>query len=339
MDVKSPEQGQETDLQSKLINWAAAHPERYPSLVLLDPNNPDITLSENTGLAQQPETAHIIGSPLDAKVLETIVTDIDGRFPDMIKSLEQKEEETGFLTKIGERLESGKNIIVVANHENMGNLGFVLGAYICALKKKGYEFRTGTIVGKAAPYIGRKVGENVMSLMDVLSYGCDDIYIGYPDTDSTRESGIPDEVAHAQNKRMLKPLLKNLRTGGNFMVIDPTGKTNRVINGLVMFGKIGDATGKILSRDDTEVALAEIWLEDGADVFTTNGEIYTVRDKEKAVGYNAPTTVTVDELMAIHAAMLNKAVSPSIAVFETATQAMLRNAGKAATNLLLSSNQ
>jgi len=128
----------------------------------------------------------------------------------------------------------------------------------------------------------------------------------------------------------LRALLKNLRRGGNLLVIDPTGTTNKPVDGLVTFGEVGNATERILGKPNNLVVPTGIWLEDGSSVFTTDGKLYRI-SSEKNEPDNPIQNISLNTLMGTLASLLNTAVDPNIARFEAPPKSDHRKLGNVAT--------
>lgn len=272
--------------QSVLYNQAIGHEERVPHLVRLE-------LDETLYPAQNVDTRYIDGSRIPSNVMHDFVVEKDSRYPSMLEKLTDFEAQSGLLTRIGEHMKNGGNVILMCEHEQVTDLGFLSIAYAESLEKMDYSFHTSIIAGKMIPYLGYEDSGSVIPLTTIMEMGGDRIYLSYPpETKSTLNSGIPSSEIRKNNVGMGKQLASDLDRGGWLVAMDPLGTTLKIHDGIGVFESEGMSAGTIgILMNPKTLVLANGLLMSGEDIlFDTDGvlrQIGSTEDVQRALNAEA----------------------------------------------------
>ena len=248
----------ELALHRGLGRWARQHAERYPSVGVL-PYAPsrypdqaiDVALSHTRRPTNHQLEAlrqfYLGASAGTASSLAAFTTSRPG------------EIDTG--TAIRNLVEAGRRVAVLSAHaERLDDVGELLGAVAVAAGTPDFFPLNSVILNKV---MSRETfrGTPVVDLLQPYA----NIYWAIPDSGNARRWHIPDEAVRYVNLRMVRALLRGLRTGAA-VTFAPAGSamiTHRNRSGdpeTLEFPLIGSATKKLLRRFDNYV-LAVRWQD------------------------------------------------------------------------------
>lgn len=267
--------------QNALYEQALGHEERVPHLVRLD-------LDEDKFPYQNVDTRYIDGTPVPIDEMHEFIVGnadkgidpVEPRFPVLLETLAELENENGLLTRIGEHLRDDSNVILACEHEQVTDLGYLSIAYSEALQRMGYEFRRSIIAGKMIPYLGYEVQDSVVPLTDIMKMGGERIYLSYPpETKATLSSGIPAKEIRKNNVGMAKQLFRDLNEGGWLLAMDPLGATLRTKDGTAVFAAEGVSSGTlaIIEHPKTLFLAHGLLMSRDKIVFATDSRLRPMR--------------------------------------------------------------
>lgn len=225
----------------------------------------------------------IEGDPQSAAVIESIANVAYPKFPELQKQLNLTENQSREITRIGELLEAGNNVIVATNHGDLIDIALAEAAIYCALDKLGYKPRTGIIISKMVSMLGYRLGEDIAPAAEVLKILCNDIFLSFPRTETVRKSGLarllPDDI-NKHNKRMTELLSENFAKGGVLLAVAPSGTTDKEIReNRYRLGAISQGTSKILLQDRTLVLPMAMWLHGNSPIVALSDIPRTLHDE------------------------------------------------------------
>jgi hypothetical protein len=248
----------ELKMLEELAQLARPHAEASSSLELLpiDPDKYPAQLS-----------LHIEGDPQSAAVIESIATIAEPRFSKLTEVLEEREARTQEISRIGELLKGGNNLVIATNHGNLIDIALVEAAVYSILDKQNYKFKTGIIISKMVAMLAFKLGEDAAPCADVLKLLCDDVFLSFPRSDSIRKSRFsilrPGEI-DKHNKTMRNMVKQKLDDGGMLLALAPSGskdKESQSEPGTYTLGPLGSGTLALMTHPRTYVLPIAIWLE------------------------------------------------------------------------------
>lgn len=121
---------------------------------------------------------------------------------------------------------ANRNVILMTNHKHILDVAYALVATHINLQKLDSEFKSSIIIGNMVAHLGYKISPTeVMPLTEILGLFCDRIYFSYPQTDSTRKTGIDPELTGNHNSEMLKELIQDQKRGNHLLAIAASGTT------------------------------------------------------------------------------------------------------------------
>jgi hypothetical protein len=208
---------------------------------------------------------HIEGNPQDPGTIETIATAANHEFPALQEQIEEIENENQEITRVGELLGAGNNVVIATNHGDLEDIAIVEAAVYCQLRKLGYQPRTGIIISKMVSMLGFKLSGDVVPATNILKILCRDIFMSFPRTESIHRTGLRrifgDEVDRHNNK-MRELVSQTLDTGGSLLAMAPSGSTDKNLDiKRVRLETIGHGTSNILMHDRTLAIPFAVWLQ------------------------------------------------------------------------------
>lgn len=218
--------------------------------------------------AQSLGTWHVDGTPQDVGVVEWIAKGIEPRFGAFTEALAAREKEAREISRIGEQLHKGQNIILVSNHGDLKDIAYTLAAYYIKLKEQGYRFHSSLVMSKIISFIG--VGEHGDPAINILKNVCDEEYFSFPRTRSIEESKIAGSLVDGYNFRVRKAMEHRLGRGGNLFAMAASGTTDKPLaedDGIVSMGKVSHGTAKLMMTGNSLVVPVAVWLDKEGVVF------------------------------------------------------------------------
>ncbi len=249
----------EDEMLKELSRLAIPHVERSNGLLELLEVNPEKYPSQLS--------LHIEGDPQSAAVVENIATIAEPRFSKFMEILEETEKNKQEMSRIGELLKGGNNVIIATNHGNLIDIALVEAAIYSMLNKQDYQLKTGIVISKMAAMLGFKINTQIAPCTDVLKLLCSDIFLSYPRSESMKKSRLskllPDEIDR-HNKSMRKMVRQKLDEGGMLLAIAPSGAKDKMCDSdskNYLLGPLGVGTTGMIVHPRTYVLPVAIWLD------------------------------------------------------------------------------
>lgn len=256
--------------------------------------------------AQKITRPYIDSTPSSLEDIITTASLAESFYPKMLETLDEAEERESEMSRLGEDLTSGQNIIVITNHGEIKDIAVVLAAYYAGIMQAGqqngreYEFDNNILLSKMIAYLDIPLlGEPAV---DVLGKMCDRQFFSFPKTDTIKNSRISPALVSAYNWTLRELIRLRLHGGGNLFAIAPSGTIDKPLDenepDKLSLAPVGRGTAKILTSDDTKVLPVATWLQGDTPVFEPLGIPRPLRDEEE-----------VHQAMSDIASVLNKTVA------------------------------
>lgn len=216
---------------------------------------------EETYAAQSLGTWHVDGNPEGPGTVKWIARGIEPRFDTFTDVLTARESEEHEISRIGEQLQKGQNIILVTNHGDLKDIAYTLAAYYIKLKEMKYSFHSSLVMSKIISFIG--VGEDGDSAVDILKNICDEEFFSFPRTKSIENSRIASKVVGSYNEVVRTIMSRRLSNGNNLFAMAASGTTDKQHedNGnIVEMGTIGRGTAKLMRTPNSLVVPVAVWI-------------------------------------------------------------------------------
>jgi len=259
MEIHSNRADRDKEMLHELARLASVHVENSNGLLELIEADP-IKYPAQTAM-------HIDGDPQSYAVVESIAETADPRFPELLETIERYESYTQEISRVGELLKGGNNVIIATNHGNLIDVALAEAAIYSLLDKKDYDFRTGIVISKMVSMLAYKLGEDAAPCAEVLKLLCNDVFLSFPRSESMRKSKIsrllPDDVDR-HNKAMRSAVRHNLDQGGMLLAIAPSGskdKQSQEDPDSINLGTLRPGTISLIKHPKTYVLPVAVWLE------------------------------------------------------------------------------
>jgi hypothetical protein len=158
--------------------------------------------------------------PIQPEGLEYIAKDVYPRSDEVLEDLENGDQ-SARIHHIGRLLTAGHTVMNTIPHSNISEIGLALGLPVVALRKHGYDFRSGMVVSQGVTMLGREYHGHVVSVPDYLGFMCDTTWFVYPNTDKTANSELaregPMEVLKEPNGLVKADMMMEQGRGGWFI--------------------------------------------------------------------------------------------------------------------------
>jgi len=219
--------------------------------------------------AQSLATWRIDGSPEGVGTVEMIASSIEPRFGQFLSALVREEENTQAISRMGEQLKAGQNIILVTNHSDLKDIAYTLAAYYISLKSMGYSFKSSLVMSKIVTFLG--VGGYEEPASNILKNICDEEFFSFPRTESIKNSRIGNKLVDTYNYSVRAAMMHRLNQGGNLFAMAPSGTTDKPKPGedpnTLYMGRLGNGTAKLMYSNNSLVLPVAVWLDNGQVVF------------------------------------------------------------------------
>jgi hypothetical protein len=212
---------------------------------------------------------YVSGDPQSSAIIETIAATAFEKFPVLQEQVADAEVSHLEISRVGELLKAGNNVILATTHGDLIDIALVQAAVYSALEKQQYEANTAIIISKAISLIGYKLGNNIAPTVEVLKILCNDIFLSFPRTDTIRKSRLsrllPDDIKR-HNKQMTELVESRLDLGGMLLAIAASGTIDKPSDesypDTYLLGTIGHGTAKMMMHPKTLVMPVAVWLKD-----------------------------------------------------------------------------
>ena len=264
MEFKHNIEAREHEVLCELQALARPHVEASDGLFTLLPVD-----TENYP-AQSLKTASIDGSPQDVGTVRVIAQAVERRFDQFTDKLDELEESDGEISRLGEMLRAGNNIILVTNHSDIKDIAYTLAAYYIKLKEKDFDFHSSLVISKIVSFLGVGLGGHADPATNLLKNICDKEYLSFPRTKTIAESRIGTQIVDTYNGLVRQSMKHQLRHGGNLFAMAPSGTTDKPDPenpATTLLGAVGNGTAKLMMSDRSLVAPVATWITEDEIVF------------------------------------------------------------------------
>lgn len=132
--------------------------------------------------------------PIQPEGLEYIAHDVCPSSDEVLEDLETGEQ-SDHIHRIGRLVTKGYTVVNAIPHSSISDIGLAHGLPVIALRKHGYEFKSGIVVSQGVTMLGREYHGHLVPVPDYLGYMCDTTWFVYPNTDKTANSELAKEVS------------------------------------------------------------------------------------------------------------------------------------------------
>lgn len=282
----------------ELNTMAAGHARQSKGLLSVLPNNHDVYVP------QRFTHVFVDGSPASLDELKNLGNTVNPHFPYILERLHEEESRSQELSRIGEDLASGQNIIIITNHGKIQDIAETLGAYYIGIQEAGeatqrsYDFMTNLVLSKMTTHL-EILG---IPVSEVLKQVCDRQYLTFPRTESIKKSAIPELPIRAYNSVFRQLFKFRMSRGSNLIGIAPSGTTDKQLDpdkpDEFTLAPVGKKTVEILMSSNTKVLPVAVWNDGNNQVFEPLGAPRPMQKPDD-----------VHEAMASIAAVLTKEVA------------------------------
>jgi hypothetical protein len=235
--------------------------------------------------AQSLGTWHLDGSPQNVDIVDFIAKNIEPRFGEFTKVLEEREAKNKEISQIGELLKEKQNIILVTNHGDLKDIAYTLAAYYIGLKGLDYDFHSSLVMSKIISFIGvAEYGDEPG--VNILKNVCDVEYFSFPRTRSIEQSKIARGFVKGYNLLVREAMERRLAKGGNLFAMAASGTTDKPIEetdgSVIGLGKLGDGTAKLMMTEKSLVVPVAVWITNQEVLFEPCSSPLQVKSEEDA---------------------------------------------------------
>lgn len=250
-----------TDLRA----WANEHATSSGGRLGLLPYNPE-QYPGQVGVSVE-------GDPQPAPVVDSVATVAQPRYAEISKLLKIEEADTQEVSRIGELLKGGNNVILATNHSDIIDIAITHAAFYSLLDRQGYQMKTGIIISKMVAFLAYRLGEELAPAVEVLKILENEQFLSYPRTDSAKKRGvgrlIPNEVDR-HNRHMRERVEHRLGEGSMLLALAASGTVDKPKGDNpdeITMSKIGSGTHKLLNAKHTYVVPVAVWYGSENPVF------------------------------------------------------------------------
>jgi hypothetical protein len=204
------------------------------------------------------------GDPQSAAVIDSIAAIVQPRYSELTERLREQEKVNGEVSRVGEILAGGNNLVLTTNHYDVRDIAITHAAFYSELDKLGYHTKTGIIISKMIAYLGYILREQPVQddvpapAVEILKILQDKIFLSHPQTDSARGRGINrlTSIEVKLHNRVLKRELKAfLGRGAVLLAMAPSGSTDKSLPdgdpNTITMAKMSQGTAEILKMPRT----------------------------------------------------------------------------------------
>jgi hypothetical protein len=262
------------------------------------------------------------GQPQSPKFVVDMGNLIDPRFGPMLDRILLDEQKVETLQKIGKHLEKRGSIVNVVPHGSLLDIGLEDGLAYAALKRLGYEFRSGIMISQGVTHLGKefkKFSDEPVPLSDALSWICHKEWLVTPRTENAQNAFgryVADEEIDKQNRAVRADILNEQENGGLFLTVAPSATSyTKKEDGTYPLAAPNLATLRLFAHERTLVAVTFGAIHGSKrPAFGMHGELLQLSGNDDRL------TAQGDELMRIMATGLNQVVRGAHFVYESAPE-------------------
>ncbi len=206
---------------------------------------------------------HFSGDPQPPQVITGTTMLVDDRFEAICKELYNDPTSASAFDRAGEILDDGNSVIVATNHTELIDVAVVQAATYNYLKGQEREFSNGLVISKMVSLIGstklqQKEEDMPIPATAVLKILCDDVYMSYPKTATTRKTELArsmPEVIRASNRKVSTAIAQKLGEGSMLLAMCPSGTTDKLekTGDTCTLQPVQAGTARLMSREDTYI--------------------------------------------------------------------------------------
>lgn len=260
-------------VSAELGQLLVGHVERSGGLLGSLPDDPE------TYPAQKLTTPYVDSQTSGLEDVITTASLAEKHYLAMLDTLTEAEATESEMSRLGEDLSSGQNIVVITNHGEIKDIAIVLAAYYAGIRQAGiqngkkYEFTNNILLSKMVAYLDVPLLQQ--PAVDVLGKMCDRQYFSFPKTDSIKHSRISPKLVDVYNSALRGVIGLRLHSGGNLFAIAPSGTIDKALDpekpDELTMAPIGSGTTKILTATKTKILPVATWLQGDEPVFEPLG--------------------------------------------------------------------
>ncbi len=213
------------------------------------------------------------GDPQSAAVIDSVALVAQPRYGEISTLLKAQEEHTAEVTRIGELLRGGNNVILATNHSDLIDIAVTHAAFYSLLDTLGYEPKTGIIISKMIAFLAYRLGNDMAPAVEVLKILENETFLSYPRTESANRRGfsrlVPSEV-NRHNRQMRGRVERRLGEGSLLLAVAASGTTDKPSTedpDTITMAGIGHGTYSVLSNPRTYVVPVAVWYGSETPVF------------------------------------------------------------------------
>ena len=274
--------GSGEQLIADLQEWALEHAENSGGQLGLLPYDPEHYPGQ--------DSVSVIGDPQSAAVVDSVAAVAQPRYGEIAKLLDSQEASTQEVSRIGELLRGGNNVMLATNHGDLIDIAISHAAFYSLLDRRGYEMKTGIVISKMVAFLAYRLGAELAPAVEVLKILEDEQFLSYPRTETARKRGVgrllPSEVDR-HNKHMRERIDHKLGEGSLLLAVSASGTVDKPAvddpDTIVMSG-IGTGTYKLMNTKGTYVVPVAVWYGSQTAVFETCDIPRIIKDEDMAKG-------------------------------------------------------
>lgn len=239
---------QKSPLVDDLIHWANEHVEKSDGRLGLLPYEPEHYAGQ--------DGVSVEGDPQPAAVVDSIAAVAQPQYAEIIKQLQHQEDENKEVSRVGELLEAGNNVILVTNHSDLIDIAVTHAAFYSQLHRLGYEAKTGIVISKMVAFLAYRLGNNLAPAVDVLKILENETFLSVPRTDSAKRRGVgrllPSDVDR-HNKHMRERVANRLGKGALLLAVAASGtidKPNPINRRQIDMSSVSNGTKRMMMGSD-----------------------------------------------------------------------------------------
>ncbi len=228
------------------------------------------------------------GNPQSAAVVDSIANIAHPKYGDISELLGAQEATAQVVSRIGELLRAGNNVILATNHSDLIDIAVTHAAFYSQLDRLGYEMKTGIIISKMIAFLAYKLGEDTTPAVGILKLLENEQFLSYPRTESARKREVgkfvPREIDR-HNWRMRNRVQQRLGEGAMLLAIAASGTTDKPRPDdpdTIIMSPIGLGTSKLMQSEKTYVVPVAVWYGCADPVFEVCDIPHVIESDEMA---------------------------------------------------------
>lgn len=248
-----------------LRSWASEHAESSGGRLGLLPYNPEYYPGQ-AGVS-------VLGDPQPAPVVDSVAAVAQPRYAEISQALKNQEADSKEVSRIGELLKGGNNVILATNHGDIIDIAITHASFYSLLDRQGYQMKTGIIISKMVAFLAYRLGGDLAPAVEILKILEDEQFLSYPRTESAKKRGVgrllPSEVDR-HNRHMRDKIDQRLGEGAMLLALAASGTVDKPKSDnpdVITMSRVGSGTQKLMAAKHTYVVPVAVWYESDAPVF------------------------------------------------------------------------